>query len=64
MAAKEDVVNTDGGFFDFMFDMEKRALEDIGDEEALKIVEAENKAAMDEYMRELKAEGLTPDDIA
>lgn len=49
MDAEEDVVNTDGGFFDFMFDMEKRALEDIGDEEALKIVDAERKAAMDEY---------------
>lgn len=64
MAAEEDVVNTDGGFFDFMFDMEKRALEDAGDEEALKIIEAERKAAMDEYVKELEAEGLTPDDVA
>ncbi|MDD7583852.1 MAG: hypothetical protein PUJ78_03305 [Coriobacteriaceae bacterium] len=64
MAAEEDIVNTDGGFLDFMFDMEKRALEDIGDEEALKIVEAERKAAMDEYVKELDAEGLTPEDVA
>lgn len=63
MAAEEDIVNTDGGFLDFMFDMEKRALEDIGDEEALKIVEAERKAAMDEYVKELDAEGLTPEDV-
>ena len=64
MAVEEDVITTDGGFFDFMFDMEKRALEDIGDEEALKIVDAESKAAMDEYAKELEAEGLTPDDVA
>ncbi|MGN8690560.1 hypothetical protein ACTND8_11745 [Atopobiaceae bacterium HCP3S3_F7] len=64
MAAEEDLVDTDGGFFDFMFDMEKRVLEDLGDEEALKIVDAERKAAMDEYAKELEAEGLTPDDVA
>lgn len=64
MAAEEDVVNTDGGFFDFMFDMEKKALEDVGADEALKIVDAERKAAMDEYVKELEAEGLTPDDVA
>lgn len=34
MASEEGVVNTDGDFFDYMFDMEKRALEDLGDEEA------------------------------
>ena len=39
-------------------------VEDIGDEEALKIVDAERKAAMDEYVKELEAEGLTPDDVA
>lgn len=64
MTAEEDVVNTDGGFFDFMFNMEKRALEDVGDEEALKIVEAERKAAMEEYVKELGVEGLTPEDAA
>ncbi|GEM_PF-6211039 len=62
MKDEKEVVVADDGFFDFMFDMEWKALEDIGDTEALAIQEVELRDAQAEYERELNDGGLTSED--
>ena len=63
MVDQGDVVTADGGFIDFMFDIERKALEDLGDEEALAIHEADRRAAQEAYERELNEDGMTGDDV-
>ena len=63
MGDQGDVVTADGGFIDFMFDIERKALEDLGDGEALAIHEAERRAAQEIYERELNEDGMTGDDV-
>ncbi|MBO6271035.1 MAG: hypothetical protein J6N19_18045 [Clostridium sp.] len=51
---KKDYVSADGSFFDDMRAKERKILEELGDEEALKILDEEEAAARKEYEEEEK----------
>ena len=53
---KKDYVTADGSFFDDMRAKERKILEELGDEEALKLLDAEEEAARKEFEEEAKNE--------
>lgn len=51
---EKDYVSADGSFFDDMRAKERKILEELGDEEALKLLDEEEAAARKEYEDEEK----------
>lgn len=51
---KQDYISTDGSFFDDMRAKERKILQELGDTEALRILEEEEAAAQKEYEEESK----------
>lgn len=51
---KQDYISTDGSFFDDMRAKERKILQELGDTEALRILEEEEAAAKKEYEEESK----------
>ena len=51
---KQGYISTDGSFFDDMRAKERKILEELGDTEALKLLDEEEEAARKEYEEELK----------